>query len=247
VNETTTIEAFAPYTVSCVTWNGKEVQTFRTAYGSLKGSLPGPQKFAAPTVGSWKTANSLPEPFLNYSDTGPAWVVANHMTTVSSQKNATLPYLYVDEYGFHVGNILWRGYFNSTATGVYLSLQGGTAFGFSAYLNGDFLGSFFGDANLEVTNLTLSFANATLNTAGPNVLLVIQDDTGHDETNGAINVRGILNATLLGASSSFYEWKVAGTAGGSTNTTLDPVRGVYNEGGLYGERLGWHLPGFDDS
>ena len=26
----------------------------------------------------------------------------------------------------------------------------------------------------------------------------------------------------------------------------DPVRGTYNEGGLYGERNGWHLPGFPD-
>lgn len=25
----------------------------------------------------------------------------------------------------------------------------------------------------------------------------------------------------------------------------DKVRGVLNEGGLYGERLGWHLPGYD--
>lgn len=27
----------------------------------------------------------------------------------------------------------------------------------------------------------------------------------------------------------------------------DKVRGVQNEGGLYGEREGWHLPDFDDS
>lgn len=27
----------------------------------------------------------------------------------------------------------------------------------------------------------------------------------------------------------------------------DKVRGVLNEGGLYGERLGWHLPGYDTS
>ena len=27
----------------------------------------------------------------------------------------------------------------------------------------------------------------------------------------------------------------------------DKVRGVLNEGGLYGEREGWHLPGFDTS
>ena len=27
----------------------------------------------------------------------------------------------------------------------------------------------------------------------------------------------------------------------------DKVRGVFNEGGLFGEREGWHLPGFDTS
>jgi hypothetical protein len=28
---------------------------------------------------------------------------------------------------------------------------------------------------------------------------------------------------------------------------VDKTRGPLNEGGLYGERQGWHLPGFDDS
>lgn len=27
----------------------------------------------------------------------------------------------------------------------------------------------------------------------------------------------------------------------------DKVRGIFNEGGLFGEREGWHLPGFDTS
>jgi beta-galactosidase GanA len=44
---------------------------------------------------------------------------------------------------------------------------------------------------------------------------------------------------------SFSSWKVAGTAGGESN--IDPVRGALAEGGLYGERLGWHLPGYPDS
>ena len=48
-----------------------------------------------------------------------------------------------------------------------------------------------------------------------------------------------------GGSSTFTAWKVAGKAGGQEN--IDPVRGAYNEGGLTAERLGWHLPGFDDS
>ncbi|KAL4864778.1 galactose-binding domain-like protein [Aspergillus spectabilis] len=50
-----------------------------------------------------------------------------------------------------------------------------------------------------------------------------------------------------GCDSAFTAWKVAGTAGGSSGATLDPVRTHYNEGGLRAERLGWHLPGFDDS
>lgn len=77
------------------------------------------------------------------------------------------------------------------------------------------------------------------------MLLVLQDNMGHDLTTGVLNPRGILNATLLGGSgSNFTSWKVAGKAGGEQN--LDPIRSTYNEGGLHAERLGWHLPGFDD-
>lgn len=43
----------------------------------------------------------------------------------------------------------------------------------------------------------------------------------------------------------FTHWRLAGTAGGESN--LDPIRGVFNEDGLFAERMGWHLPGFDDS
>ncbi len=78
---------------------------------------------------------------------------------------------------------------------------------------------------------------------------MIQDNSGHDETTGALNPRGITNATLLAPSKSnlaFTSWKVAGTAGGDVSP-IDPVRGALAEGGLTAERLGWHLPGFDDA
>jgi beta-galactosidase len=117
--------------------------------------------------------------------------------------------------------------------------------GWSAWLNGEFLTSYLGDASISQANLTLSFTNATLSTTKPNVLLIVHDDTGHDETTGALNPRGILDSTLLGSETGFTHWRLAGTAGGESN--LDPVRGVYNEDGLFGERVGWHLPGYDDS
>ncbi|KAJ5642440.1 hypothetical protein N7490_006440 [Penicillium lividum] len=245
VVNSTTIEVFAPKAVESITWNGKAIKASRTAYGSLKGSISAPKSITLPELTSWKSKDSLPERLNTYDDSGAAWVAADHMTTLNPRTPTTLPVLYADEYGFHNGIRLWRGYFNGSATGVHLNVQGGLAFGWSAWLNGELLGSYFGDATGEQANLTLSFSNATLSTSKPNVLLVVHDDTGHDETSGALNPRGILDANLIGSSTGFTHWRIAGTAGGESN--LDPVRGAYNEDGLYCERVGWHLPGFDDS
>lgn len=67
-------------------------------------------------------------------------------------------------------------------------------------------------------------------------------------------------------SGNFSEWRVQGKLGGYTKYAIfsvytpnlgyilirafalsypDKTRGVLNEGGLFGERLGWHLPGFN--
>jgi len=79
------------------------------------------------------------------------------------------------------------------------------------------------------------------------------DNSGHDLREAATAPRGITNATLLGPADwshsgghryDFTAWKIAGNAGGESN--IDPVRGPLNEGGLYAERIGMHLPGFPD-
>jgi len=66
------------------------------------------------------------------------------MTTLNPRTPTTLPVLYADEYGepnilhrdsliltfhtgFHNGIRLWRGYFNGTATGAFINVQGGSA------------------------------------------------------------------------------------------------------------------------
>ena len=58
--------------------------------------------------------------------------------------------------------------------------------------------------------------------------------------------RGIRGYTLLHGDSSSITWKIQGNQGG-WNAFPDRVRSLYNAGGLYGEREGWYLPGFDDS
>ncbi|KAL3483498.1 glycoside hydrolase superfamily [Aspergillus germanicus] len=247
-SEATEIEVFTESRVCTVKWNGKKLRTHKTKYNTLKARIDGPDEFSAPSFRSWKVQDSLPERFANYSDSGPAWANADHMTTVSKYKEATKPYLYADEYGFHAGVQLWRGYFNGSAGGVYLKVQGGIAHGWSAWLNGEFIGSFLGDLGSSSGSKEFEFPAKSLKSDGQNVLLVMQDNSGHDQGSGSLNVRGIINATLIGSESGgFSSWKVAGTAGGASDTTIDPVRTYYNEGGLSAERLGWHLPGFDDS
>lgn len=241
----TSIEVFAYASAKTLSWNGKKLATSRTAYGSLKATVTAFNgTVQLPSLDSWKFHDTLPERVPSYNDSGAAWVVADHLTTPNPTKPDTLPVLYVDEYGFHNSFHLFRGYFDGSATGVKLAVQGGQAFGWSAWLNGDFLGSFLGKSSVGSGNMTLSFSNATVNANGTNVLLVAQDNTGHDLRDGAVAPRGIFGATLDGA--NFTQWKIAGEAGGE-DVQLDPIRGTLSEGGLTAERLGWHLPGFDDS
>lgn len=245
----TNIEVFAPSSVNSISWNGKLLEAEKTTYGSLAARLAGPDTSSVelPKLDSWKWRDSLPERFPGYDDSGPAWVAANNTETWNPTKPDTLPVLYTDDYGFHNGIHLWRGYFSGDqATGAHLSLQGGNAFGWSAWLNGQFVGSYLGGASNSTGNMTLSFANATLKSdeSDANVLLVLQDDNGHELREEATNPRGILSAYLLGEEgANFTSWRTAGNAGGES-TILDPVRGAYNEGGLVAERQGWHLPGY---
>ena len=130
-----------------------------------------------------------------------------------------------------------------------ITCSGGLAFGWSAWLNGVLLGGNVGNASLTTTNAVLPLLSSGLQVMN-NILTVVVDYHGHDETStakGVENPRGILGASLLPSSNSteaagFKLWKIQGNAGGSAN--IDPVRGPMNEGGLYGERVGWHLPSF---
>jgi beta-galactosidase len=149
-----------------VKWNGKTLTTHKTKYNSLKAKIDGPRRFTAPSFRSWKAQDSLPERFANYSDSGPAWANADHMTKVSKYKDATKPYLYADEYVFHAGVQLWRGYFNGSAGGVYLKVQGGIAHGWSAWLNGAFIGSFLGDLGSSSGSKELEFPTESLKADG---------------------------------------------------------------------------------
>ena len=247
-NVTSTIEAYVGSAeASQITWNGAALVTTKTAYGSYVANITGPESrtITLPSLSSWKTNNSLPEIFPSYDDSH--WTLCNHTSTRISAAPLTLPVLYRSDYGYHTGHILYRGRFTGTnATAANLTASGGLASGFTVWINGHLAASRPGNASLTTLNAAFTIDKSLL-TNSSNVMTVLVDYTGHDETStshGVENPRGLLGATLIG--SSFTSWRIQGQAG-TMAAYLDPVRGPLNEGGLYGERLGWHLPGYDAS
>jgi len=200
---------------------------------------------AIPELTGWKYADSLPEVQANYSDA--AWVTANHTTT-----NITPPMLYGNgvvlfgcDYGYCENVVLWRGHFNGTGaeTSVNLTINGGYGFAGTVFLNDVFIGSTWTQTSEQTTEV-YSFPSGSVNVGEDNIITVIQDSSGHDEDSGEKSPRGIPGFQLN--TGNFTVWKVQGKLGGYTDYP-DKVRGVLNEGGFYGEREGWHLPGYDTS
>ncbi|KAL0937067.1 glycosyl hydrolase family 35 [Colletotrichum truncatum] len=252
----TEVEIWAPKSVNKATFNGAALDVIQSPYGTLVGKLGASDvtvqsvEAQLPPLTEWKVADGLPETDPTYDDS--RWTDADHDTTPHFIPPDTFPVLFADEYGYQAGNILWRGRFNSSVdnapSGVYLRVIGGLASGFSAYLNGEFIGAWLGAMANKTGELYASFEGVNLLPDSENVLFVIQDTMGKEQREAAPDPRGILAARLMGvenATFNFNSWKVAGNAGG--NHLIEPVRGTYNEGGLHAERLGWHLPGFDDS
>ncbi|KAF2436604.1 putative beta-galactosidase [Tothia fuscella] len=251
----TTIEAYlGRSSVKIMTWNGKALQTTVTPYGALVAKIPGPsnRNILLPALTDWVTADSLPEVLPEYNDS--SWTVCNKTTSLSPIRPLTLPSLHSSDYGYYTGIKIYRGRFDGkTATKANLTVSGGAAAGWNAWLNGKLVGGFNGNGSVYTNWGNLDFSKATLINER-NVLTVVTDYHGHGQTSegpaGPENPRGILGAKLYAGNSQiqFSEWKIQGNAGGAGGGyALDPTRGPMNEGGLYGERLGWHLPGFDAS
>lgn len=171
--------------------------------------------------------------------------------------------------GFHTGCIWLRGTFNGSSeiTGFNLTAFSGAASAWVAWLNGKYLGGF------DIGNQAFTDLNGTLKTDGEkNVISLLLWTTGHEDDWNVNDLyksaRGFTQAELLGIGNAMIwsiQWKIQGIAslfcflpimtslltlitgnlGGED--LADPVRGPYNEGGLFGERMGWHLPDFPDS
>ena len=236
------LEVFAPGTTQ-LSWNGQPLATRITSAGSLAAELPRPDAISLPALTDWKVQEESPEAATGFDDT--KWQIADKRTSASITKPGSLPVLFADDYGFHIGNTWYRGHFQvagsrAAPTGIYLKAQsGGPAGAFSVWLNGQFLGSVRGKEEGS-----FGFPRSMLRPTGDNIVSVLTVNMGHEEDYQSRgenrSARGLVEADLLGAPDAAIAWRVQG------NGLADPVRGPFNNGGLYGERNGWSLPSFDD-
>ena len=140
----TPLEVWAPRPVAVVFWNGRPVPVTRTASGSLasRNPLDGPPAVDLPALTGWKYAPENPEADPGFDDSG--WTLADKTTSASATPvPAGQPVLFVDDYGFHYGDVWYRGSWSGTAgaTSVSLSYQTGQVGMFLAWLDGQFLGA----------------------------------------------------------------------------------------------------------
>lgn len=243
INQTTKIDVPGAPQFHNVYFNGKNI-----------GASPATVNYQAPTLdlpdlssSTWYSLDSLPELSSSYSDD--LWTTANKTSTVNQFKPTTPQVLYASDYGYHSGSLLYRGHFSAPADAKSLNLsistQGGYAYGYSLWLNSTNIYQYPGRSTSQNHNLTVQLPQ--VNAGSEYVLTVLIDHLGLTENFNPGNdtmrePRGLLSYKLSSPSSSVpITWKLTGNLGGEHY--IDKTRGPLNEGGMYFERQGYHLPG----
>ncbi|MDN3020440.1 beta-galactosidase [Streptomyces sp. S.PB5] len=253
----TGFEVWGPRGIENLTWNGRRVPTRLSATTSLLAlqPLPGPEPLTLPALDGWRRRTENPESAPGFDDS--AWVRAEKETSFSSTPVPDgQPVLFADDYGFHYGDVWYRGRVTGAkgAKSVSLAYSTGTQGLLMAWLDGEPLGTHRmpvpdkETARQGTWTDTAVFAlpkklREQLDERDSGVLSVLVRRMQHDlddevrDTHKA--ARGLTGVTFKGAAPK-VSWRLQG------ETAADPVRGPLNNGGLYGEREGWHLPDLDD-
>jgi beta-galactosidase GanA len=204
------------------------------------------------STATWRFSAESPEASPSFDDG--AWAAATKTTTSSKTPPPSgQPVLTADDYGFHHGDVWYRGRYTGAGASINLAYGGGGAGMLQAWIDGVYLGQNV-LATGSTTPSTTGSAAFTVPTAqrgsGAHVLSVMVRNGSHNEDGGVNDAhkegRGLISVAVTSASGAALStsWRIQGNAGGES--IADTVRGPLNNGGLFGERNGWHLPGFPD-
>jgi beta-galactosidase GanA len=251
------LEIWGPDVVAA-SFNGTALRLARQPDGSLRAvdPLAGPARVTVPDLGrlAWTRRMDSPEAQPGFDDG--AWAQADNRP--SAAQTWTLPErgqptLAMSDYGFHHGDVWYRGRFDTTDPAAHrleLFYGGGGAGMLQAWVDGRFVGQHeldTGRAFPETTD-TARFDLGPL-APGPHVVAVMVRNDSHNwdlmADDAHREARGLIAASLATKGGRRFavpiRWRIQGSRGGED--IPDRVRGPFNDGGLYGERAGWHLPG----
>ncbi|MHA6718623.1 glycoside hydrolase family 35 protein [Sphingomonas sp. RS6] len=251
------LEVWAPATIRSLRWNGTAVAATRTASGSLRATapLPGPAPITLPTL-AWVSAPGTPEAAPDFDDSGWQAIDRRAYASITARPDGE-PNMLMDAYGFHEGDVWYRGRFDGSPAAERIRIHygaGGSGM-LQLFLDGRLIGQHElpGGLPRPITTGVAEFALPEAARApGAHALSVMVRNNGHswdlDADDFHKEARGLVFASVEPAAGPSFAvpvtWKIQGRKGGED--LPDPVRGVANNGGQYGERMGWHLPGFDD-
>ena len=239
-----TVSVIPDAAITSASWNGQPLPRLTDA------PVPGPDAVSVPTL-HWVSRTGAPEAAKGYDDS--AWKIANSTTGRTPWQKPTLGGAALDSnlLGFYEGSVWYRAHFTAgTTRTLKLNANGGQgaaapngvdpAF-MQVWINGAYAG-----AHRAIGNTTSIELPSSVKAGDPVVLSVVVHNLGQNldwSDNGLSRQSRGLNSASLPAKGP-VTWRVRGAL--STGQTGDTARTMYNNGGLYGERAGWYLPGMPD-
>jgi beta-galactosidase GanA len=254
-SEASNLEIWGP-AVSSVSFNGQVLSSTSQPDGSIKtGSVPGPERITVPDLGklAWMRRMDSPEAQPGFDDA--AWIKADSRGSAAqtwTQPERGQPTLAMSDYGFHHGDVWYRGRVeikDPKNNQLELFYGGGGGGMIQVWVDGRFVGQHDLDTGRSFPETTdsIKLSLGALK-PGAHVIAVMVRNNSHNwdlmADDAHREARGLISASLTSKGGRRFAvpiaWRIQGNRGGED--IADRLRGPLNNGGLYGEREGWYLP-----
>lgn len=237
-------------------FNGAALALTPQPDGSVRtDAVKGPVKVALPDLAklAWTRRMDNLETQPGFDDSG--WIKVDKRASAAqtwTMPERGQPTLAMSDYGFHHGDVWYRGRIDiqdGKTNQLELFYGAGGAGMLQVWIDGRFVGQHELDVGRSFPETTdsVKFALGRL-APGKHVIAVMVRNNSHNWNLMADDfhreARGLIAASLTSKGGRRFavpiEWRIQGNQGGEA--IADSVRGPVNNGGLQGERAGWHLP-----
>lgn len=235
---------------------GTNSATGTSDVGVFTGKVPGPAAVASQQL-SFVKSTDYAEAKATYDDS--KWKVAADTQAANPRFQGPGEYSHTvldsNHYGFYEGSVWYRGTFTATKADPYLYLQGNGGSGvpsqgknpafMQVWVNGVYAGAYDAAGNWA----KVSVPAGTVKNGDKVTVAVLVNNLGQnlDWSDDGLSKqnRGLFDVAIEGSTAT---WKIHGAdADFAAKAATNPSGTLYNNGGLGGEKAGFHMPGFDDS